>query len=153
MLEVELADDIALLKSELVSTDQITLLDDLESLQSELRSLEYAKQYSLIVRRALTLRYVLHSHQHHRMSSQTSWVSVEAVKEVHSVSSQAFSRGSLSGFIALEQYTKQVQGACELDEGGSGTALVKCVQRIRSHAWRDIKNAVAAYAPAARTSR
>jgi hypothetical protein len=52
-----LADDFAILKAELVSGGEFTLLDDLEALHTELGDLEHVRMYVCTMQEALRRRY------------------------------------------------------------------------------------------------
>ncbi|TFK30758.1 RINT-1 family protein [Coprinopsis marcescibilis] len=122
-----LADELSELSRSLVSVmsdgeSTPTLLEDLQTLQRNLKELESVRNYVLIIRHALKLRED----------------SVNQLATVHSISSQ-----ELDKYDQLLQFVLRVSGSlAQVEDAGRQLHLVTFLRDIQEKTWRDMKSSL-----------
>ncbi|KDQ54870.1 hypothetical protein JAAARDRAFT_160141 [Jaapia argillacea MUCL 33604] len=139
LLRHSLADELAFLSDELVSTlgdahgeRGATLLEELEGMHRSLKELESVKGYVQVVQRALQL-------------------SESSINQLRKAPTTPLSPTSLSSYQSLQSFVSSVSQACsDVEDGGESQGdepklhLILFLEKIRDRTWIDIKGVLAA---------
>jgi predicted NACHT family NTPase len=140
----ELSEDLSRLSEDLVSVlsneqGTPTLLEDLETLNRNLKELESVKTYVQVVEHALSLRCVLFRDRHENTLSTVD--SEKAVEDVQS--STSITPETLQPYGTLLHFVNKAQNTTSAVEDGSGRQkvhLVTFLEHLRDKTWRDVKS-------------
>ena len=147
LIRDSLSDELSYLSDELVSSmsgpdRQPTLLEDLETLQRNLKELESVKSYVQVIHRALSLRYGEVNHlslleliRRHKYHSEA------AIRQAQNFSSHA----SVSDYGLLQTFVSRLVDKCSVVNHALGQQplhLVTFLQALRDRTWADIKSSL-----------
>lgn len=121
---------------------QPTLLEDLETLQRNLKELESVKSYVQIIHRALYLRYEhFNDSRLPKLTPSGKHYSEAAIRQAQNFSSHS----SVSDYGLLQTFVSQLVDKCAIVDHSLGQQplhLVLFLQNLRDRTWAEIKSSL-----------